>query len=202
MKLKNALITIKKLSKLRKFEDLFLYQDTVKDIINSVNDNQLKCKKWLIENLKSVINLKSNPKICVAAGWYCTLGLDLRKLTDNTITSFDKNPLCKDVGKIFNSKSNINFEVKDIIDFDCKDYDVIICTSCEHISQQNINKFLINKKKDSIVVLQSNNYKKISQHINCKNTVDEFLSEYSYTKLLYKGSLDLKKYNRHMVIFT
>jgi hypothetical protein len=45
MKLKNALITIKKLSKLRKFEDLFLYQDTVKDIINSVNDNQLKCKK-------------------------------------------------------------------------------------------------------------------------------------------------------------
>jgi hypothetical protein len=95
MKLKNALITIEKLSRLKKFEDLFLYQDTVKDIINSVNDNQLKCKKWLIENLKSVINLKSNPKICVAAGWYCTLGLDLRKLTDNTITSFDKNPLCK-----------------------------------------------------------------------------------------------------------
>ena len=61
---------------------------------------------------------------------------------------------------------------------------------------------MINKKKDSIVVLQSNNYKKVSQHINCKNTVDEFLSEYSYTKLLYKGSLDLKKYNRHMVIFT
>ena len=60
MKLKNALITIKKLSKLRKFEDLFLYQDTVKDIINSVNDNQLKCKKWLIENLKSVINLKKS----------------------------------------------------------------------------------------------------------------------------------------------
>lgn len=201
MKLKNALITIKKLAKLRKFSDLFLYQDTVKDIINSVNDNQLKCKKWLIKNLKSVINLKNNPKICVAAGWYCTFGSDLRKLTNNTITSFDKNSLCKDVGEIFNFKLNINFEVKDIVDFDCKDYDIIICTSCEHISQQDIKKFLLNKKKDSIVVLQSNNYKNINQHINCKNTVDEFLSEYDYTKLLYKGSLNLKKYNRHMVIF-
>ena len=73
--------------------------------------------KQLIENLKSYITLLNNPRICVAAGWYCAIGEDLRKFTNNKIISFDKDRSCKRIGEIFNKDSNIKFQTKDIENF-------------------------------------------------------------------------------------
>jgi hypothetical protein len=46
-------------------------------IINSVNDNQMLCKKWLVTELKDVLDcseVPKHPKILVMAGWYGLVG--------------------------------------------------------------------------------------------------------------------------------
>ena len=151
MKYKNALRTINKITNNKK----------IKSIINAVNDNQSKSKDWLVENLKPYISLLNNPRICVAAGWFCTIGEDLRKFTNNKIISFDKDRSCKRIGKIFNKDLNIQFQTIDMENYNSNQFDVIICSSCEHISQKTLSDFLYVRKKGSLVILQSNNYYKI-----------------------------------------
>ena len=70
------------LKKISKFENI----NIIKDVINSVNDNQIKNKLWLIEKLTPYLNMYTSPKITIAAGWH---GLLAHLLDDkNNITSF------------------------------------------------------------------------------------------------------------------
>ena len=72
------------LKKISKFENI----DVIRDVINSVNDNQIKNKLWLIDKLKPYLNIYTDPKIIIAAGWH---GLLAHLLDDrDNITSFDK----------------------------------------------------------------------------------------------------------------
>ena len=190
MKYKNALRTINKITNNKK----------IKSIINAVNDNQSKSKDWLVENLKPYISLLNNPRICVAAGWFCTIGEDLRKFTNNKIISFDKDRSCKRIGKIFNKDLNIQFQTIDMENYNSNQFYVIICSYCEHISQKTLSDFLYVRKKGSLVILQSNNYYKIEEHINCKNSLEEFVSDYNFDNVLYKGTLKLDTFERYMII--
>ena len=190
MKYKNALRTINKITNNKK----------IKSIINAVNDNQSKSKDWLVENLKPYISLLNNPRICVAAGWFCTIGEDLRKFTNNKIISFDKDHSCKRIGKIFNKDLNIQFQTIDMENYNSNQFDVIICSSCEHILQKTLSDFLYVRKKGFLVVLQSNNYHNIEEHINCKNSLEEFVSDYNFDNVLYKGTLKLDTFERYMII--
>ena len=178
----------------------YLFIQKIKSIINAVNDNQSKSKDWLVENLKPYISLLNNPRICVAAGWFCTIGEDLRKFTNNKIISFDKDRSCKRIGKIFNKDLNIQFQTIDMENYNSNQFDVIICSSCEHISQKTLSDFLYVRKKGSLVILQSNNYYKIEEHINCKNSLEEFVSDYNFDNVLYKGTLKLDTFERYMII--
>ncbi len=76
--------------------------------------------------------------------------------------------------------------------------DIVINTSCEHITQEQYESWLNNVPKDSLVVLQSNDYK-IPEHIRTSNTLQEF-EEQSHINKLYSGSLKLPLYTRHMII--
>ena len=55
--------------------------------------------------------------------------------------------------------------------------------------------------KSSLKILQSNNYIQVEEHINCKENLEDFVSEFKIGKLLFKGTLKLDKYDRYMVIF-
>lgn len=57
-------------------------------------------------------------------------------------------------------------------------------------------------KPGSLKILQSNNYVKIKEHINCRNNLDDFVKDYKPQRLLFKGKLKLEEYERYMVIFT
>jgi len=179
----------------------FTTDETTKQIINSVNDNQKKCKQWLVDKSKQFITKYQNPKICIAAGWYGHLADMLLEYTDQTITSFDIDEQCKLIGKKFYKEKNIRFVISDMKDFDCNSYDVIICTSCEHIEQSIINNFLKKRKQNSLVILQSNNYYKIKEHINCRDTLKHFIDDYIHFNPKYYNQLELQEYNRYMVIF-
>ena len=58
---------------------------------------------------------------------------------------------------------------------------------------------LLKEKHSALVVLQSNNYFEIKDHINCKKDCNEF-AENIDMKILEKHTLKLKNYNRFMVI--
>ena len=168
----------------------------VKTIVHSVNENQEKCKQWLIDNVDQYLKLLVNPKIVVLAGWYGNLANRLLKY--GNVTSIDVDNNCKSVGeKLY---KNVSFDTKNIIDYDTKNYDVITCTSCEHLTQSDFDKVFNNIEKGTLVILQSNNYFEINDHVNCFKTLQEFVDSVNFKKILYKGQIELPKYTRFMII--
>ena len=178
----------------------------IKSIINSVNSNQITSKEWLIDSISDRLEfIVKNPKVCVAAGWYGMLADKMRDFTDNKVVSFDIDPKCAEYGKIIYPE--VSFKTADINDFHAGKYDVLICTSCEHISDETLNKFLRTRKEQSLVVLQSNNYFGLDEHINCKNSLKEFTDSLSYTvpsakiNILNSSKKRINdKFDRYMVI--
>jgi len=79
---------------------------------------------------------------------------------------------------------------------DCPD--TIINTSCEHI--HNFKEWYANIPEGKLVVLQSNDYFDVEEHVNCVNNVYEFKKMAPMTTLLYMGMRELPKYTRFMLI--
>jgi hypothetical protein len=77
--------------------------------------------------------------------------------------------------------------------------DVVINTSCEHITQEQYEQWLNNQPDDALIVLQSNNYFKHEEHVRCSTDLDDFI-KMSNIQVLYSGELETPKYNRYMVI--
>ena len=78
--------------------------------------------------------------------------------------------------------------------------DIVINTSCEHITQLQYDDWLSNIPESSLVLVQSNNYE-ILEHIRIANNLDEF-KEQSKLNALWSGELELPLYTRYMVIGT
>ena len=128
----------------------------VKSIINSLNDNQEKSKDWLIEKSKEYFTFFDNPTICIAAGWYGSLANKLKTYIDNGVLTFDKDSQCKAIGqKLY---KDVTFATAEIEYFNFRSYDIVICTSCEHLKQKVVDDMLEKIKKGALVILQSNNY--------------------------------------------
>tara|TARA_Y100000389_G_scaffold5307_1_gene5016 strand:- start:147 stop:734 length:588 start_codon:yes stop_codon:yes gene_type:complete len=188
------------LKKVSKFKNI----NQVKDIANSVNDNQLENKLWLIDKLSPYFSIYTSPKISIAAGWH---GLLAHLLDDkDNIQSFDLDHACEEI-KIFD---NVSYKTNDIAKHDPKASDILICTSCEHITDDLILTWIKRKKENSLVVLQSNDYFKIKDHINCKKSLINFkrniLSKAKQKKINIQvvNSFELKmpKYTRFMLFLT
>ena len=79
------------------------------------------------------------------------------------------------------------------------DADIVINTSCEHITQEQYDKWLSNQPNNATIILQSNNYFELGEHIRCSSSVDDFV-EMSNIQVLYKGELQTPKYSRYMII--
>jgi len=188
------------LKKISKFDDIAL----IKDIINSVNENQIKNKLWLIDKLKPYLSIYTTPKITIAAGWH---GVLAHLLNDrNNIKSYDIDDTCKQT-KLFD---NVNYKTNDIVKQDPEDTDILICTSCEHFDDDKIMTWIKRKKQESIAVIQSNDYFEIKDHVNCKKSLIEFelniLSKAKKKKMNIQviNSFELKmpKYTRFMLFLT
>jgi hypothetical protein len=78
--------------------------------------------------------------------------------------------------------------------------DVVINTSCEHITQEQYATWLGKRTKDQLLVLQSNNYK-IDEHVRTADSLEEFV-EQSHVNVLWAGELELPLYKRFMIIGT
>ena len=186
------------MDRILKVIDTFTTDRLVKSIVNSLNENQEKSKDWLIEKSKQYFTFFNNPSVVVAAGWYGSIANKLKKYFDNGVITFDKDPQCQTIGKKL--YKDVTFATAEIEYFNFKTYDIVICTSCEHLKQKVIDDMLKRIKRGALVILQSNNWFDYETHINCYNSVEEFEQTLNLDKILYKGTLKLEKYDRYMVI--
>ena len=80
------------------------------------------------------------------------------------------------------------------------DADVIINTSCEHITQEQYDLWLSGHPQNSLMVLQSNNYD-IPEHVRTAGNLEEFKTQCGID-VAWAGELELPLYTRYMIIGT
>jgi hypothetical protein len=78
------------------------------------------------------------------------------------------------------------------------DADVVINTSCEHITQDQHDLWLSGMPHNSLLVLQSNNYH-IDEHVRTAESLDQFVKQ-SGIDVMWQGQLKLPLYTRWMLI--
>jgi len=162
---------------------------------------QMKSKEWLINNLEPFVTKPS--RIEIHGGWVGVLASMIfqSKIPARYIASVDLDPLCEHVATMMNKIEEQDGRFKAITGDMCTvpvNGDVIINTSCEHITQDQYEIWLERMPKDSLLVLQSNNYN-IDEHIRLAESVDDFAKQCKI-KVQWQGELQLPLYNRFMII--
>ena len=162
---------------------------------------QMKSKEWLIDNLEPFVTKPS--RIEIHGGWVGVLASMIfqSKIPARYIASVDIDPLCQHVATMMNKIEEQDGKFKAITGDMCTvpvHGDIIINTSCEHITQEQYNIWLGRMPINSLLVLQSNNYK-IAEHVRLAESVDDF-AEQCKIKVLWQGELQLQLYKRFMII--
>lgn len=163
---------------------------------------QISSKEWLIEKLAPYC--VSPVDIEIHGGWVGVLSslLFQSALPVNRIISLDLDPDCEAIANEMNMLEKIESRFSAITGDMCNrkpTADVVINTSCEHLTQSKFDNWLKNID-DQLLVLQSNNYK-IDEHIRIANSLDEFI-EQSKIKVKWSGIKEFPLYNRWMIIGT
>jgi len=162
---------------------------------------QIRSKVWLIDNLRKHINKVVS--IDIHGGWNGVLASMLFQsdIFVTNIRNVDIDPECEEVANTMNKIEQMVGKFRhvtaDMVNLR-SDADVIINTSCEHITQDQYDLWLSGMPQNSLFVLQSNNYN-IPEHIRIANTLDEF-KEQCKISVLFAGELELPLYKRFMII--
>ena len=162
---------------------------------------QLKSKEWLITNLR--IHVKQFVSIDIHGGWVGVLASMLFQsdVPVISIRSIDIDPTCEPIAVNMNKIEEMVGKFRAVTADMCEirsDADVIINTSCEHITQEQYDLWLSGHPQNSLLVLQSNNYN-IPEHVRIAKDLKEFEEQCGIT-ILWSGELDLPLYKRFMVI--
>lgn len=190
------------------------------DLTDLFSKGQIESKRWLVnELLRLNLNLGT---IFICAGWYGSLATFLfeNNFKLQKVRSFDIDPQCADIAETFNRSwvvDNWKFKATTLnieniaypLIYETKkangstvelieEPDTIINTSCEHI--ENFKDWFNSIPSGKLVILQSNNYFEITDHINCVSSLEEFSNQTPMSNLLYQGELNLEKYTRFMRI--
>jgi hypothetical protein len=162
---------------------------------------QMKSKEWLIDNLEPFVTKPS--RIEIHGGWVGVLASMIfqSKIPARYIASVDIDPLCQHVATMMNKIEEQDGKFRAITHDMCTvpvSGDIIINTSCEHITQEQYDTWLGRMPINSLLVLQSNNYK-IEEHVRIAESLDEF-AEQCKIQVLWQGELQLQLYKRFMII--
>jgi len=162
---------------------------------------QISSKEWLITNLRK--NVDKVVSIDIHGGWVGTLASMLFQsdIVVKHIRSIDIDPTCEKIASDMNKLEEMSGRFRAITADMCtirSDTDVVINTSCEHITQDQYDLWLSGMPYNSLIVLQSNNYV-IPEHIRVAHSLEEFKQQ-SNLNVLWAGELKLPLYTRWMII--
>ena len=200
------------------------HPDRILDIYDSFSRNQYASKDWLIDKVNEYPHnykaktLDKKIKICLLASWYGMLAyrlidrFTLKKIANIDCIDFDTKAkaIAKKLWKKIEADNlkkgkltYVKFIEQDIKSIEKLDYQVVICTSCEHLDQKTIYDTISKCEEHTLVVLQSNNYSEIPQHVNTIDTWENFANQYvSKLRNMKIHEKDFGKYKRFMIIGT
>jgi len=194
-------------------EDVMFYMDAIRNsedrdrTLESFWKGQIKSKLWLINILEKKVK-KENLNIVIHGGWNGVLASLLfnSNLNINKITSVDIDPVCRDIAYTINKRQEIEGRFKaatknmTVYRYD-EHPDIVINTSTEHVTDDDLQQWYSNIPEGSLVVAQSNNFFSLEEHINCVRTPTELADKFELqNKKEY--TLKLPQYNRYMVLGT
>ena len=173
-------------------------KEDISDFVESFRPNQIECKTWLVEEIAN-INMNWN-KVLVMGSWNGCLLYELMNSYCNVVSwdFLDTNHVCHNTRDVYfelnSMPKNYNSIIMNAEDFsDHESYDLIINTSCEHMKD-------IPAIYGPTYALQSNNYRNISDHINCVDSENELVKKNNLTNVLFKGSKKMKNFTRFTAI--
>lgn len=178
--------------------------DDSKRVLDAFWRGQIQSKEWLIEALSMQFSVKDDPvSIEIHGGWVGVLASMLfqSSIPIKRIASLDIDPTCEPIATMMNKGEEIQGKFQAITGDMCNlisFVDVVINTSCEHITQDQYETWLDKRNDNQILVLQSNNYI-IDEHIRPANSLEEFKTQSNIT-VIWEGELKLPLYTRWMII--
>jgi len=170
---------------------------------------QLKSKEWLIDALEMAVHPQVDgimPKpfsIDIHGGWVGVLASMIfqSRIPVANVRSIDIDPTCEPVAinmnKLEEMQGRFHAVTSDMTTIR-SDADIIINTSCEHITQDQYDLWLSGHPQNSLLVLQSNNYN-IPEHVRTAKDLEEFKQQCDIN-VLWSGELSLPLYTRWMII--
>lgn len=190
-------------------QDVLFWMDAIRNsddryrTLESFWKGQVNSKIWLIENLKKYVT-EEKSRIVIHGGWNGVLASLLfnSDICISKIISVDIDPDCELIARTVNKRQEIEgrFEAvtADMTTYQCQ-ADIIINTSCEHITQEQYDQWLLNVPDNALIILQSNNYYELDEHINCVSNLKEF-EKSCKLNIVKSAILQLQKYERYMII--
>lgn len=160
---------------------------------NAFSHGQIQSKIWLCENLEP--HLPPFAQVAVIGSWYSLLAfVMLSRNADkyNMIMGIDQDPESVEVAdKITNawtvgSEYKVRNKCSKIEHFDFKSYNLVINTSCEHMS----NEWYSRVKPYQLVCIQSSDMVTDDPGWNITNpnpTMEEFKKKYPMSQILFEG---------------
>lgn len=192
-------------------QDVLFWMDAIRNsddkyrTLESFWKGQVNSKVWLATELYNLIPKSKQNSIVIYGGWNGVLASILfnSRLPLDSITSVDIDPVCEDIANTVNRRyvdqskfTAITADMTTVID---ESADVVINTSCEHITQEQYDKWLNNQPNNATIVLQSNNYFNLDEHIRCSTDLEDFVCMSNINPYLRK-TLETLKYDRYMLI--
>lgn len=170
---------------------------------------QMRSKEWLVDTLVWHIYPERNKvldfpvSVDIHGGWVGVLASMLFQsaIPIKHIRSIDIDPECESIATMMNKKEEMEGKFRAVTSDMCavrSDADIIINTSCEHITQEQYDLWLSGHPHNSMLVLQSNNYD-IPEHVRIAKDLEEFKSQCGI-EVHWAGELELPQYKRFMVI--
>ena len=193
-------------------EDVIFWMDSIRGsenhfgVLESFWRGQIYSKAWLIEHLQKYAS--SDPQnVVIHGGWNGVLASLLfnSKIPIEHIDSIDIDPGCKEVASMINKRqemeSRFHAHTCDMAAWNYeKEPAYVINTSTEHLTQEHYDLWLSRVPENSLIVLQSNNYTSLPEHIRCADSVDDFIGISGLTNVYCYDTLELPLYNRFLII--
>ena len=198
---KRALKAIEEVYVWSEYGDNDLYR--IKDIVHSLDDNHWFSKRWLVDKVEQFIG--DDPyDVGIFGGWYGLLAHLFEERGVKNPMSLDVDEMATTIGSRIFGWDSINWETQDMFEYDNRQFDVIVNTSCEHLDRDKLCEWISSFKNGEMFALQSNDYFEEMSHINCSKSAEEFAvyikEALPQNEILFQGTMPNSMFDRFMII--
>lgn len=183
---------------------------------DALSRNQIKSKFWLLDKLaefnvcstKSVrmLDVAANPTALIVGGWVGMIPFlaSMRNIKLGKVVNIDIDISVHAAALELNLPFYTMYKnsAEDIRSIDVSVYKrpVVIDTIVEHF--ENHGEWVKSLPTGTVVILQGNNMFDVPDHVNCHNSLAEFLNSCGLKNIMWAGELALFKCTRFMAIGT